>query len=171
MWTQQRLPSLALVLIVATYMSACDQEIAATTFQGQPLRGGTPDAVVLTIDDQRLPSVLVSRSKGSVNLGVFQANTHAPMLTLRDQDNDGVMDLLTYSALSADGKVLVAVEDYGMDGQPDFIFNRQARSAQVFYRGHWRKVDGVGTGSTTVDVEGDRLPLTRVMGEIGRPTQ
>ncbi|MEO0423004.1 MAG: hypothetical protein AAF184_11745 [Pseudomonadota bacterium] len=139
------------------------------TFQGEHLRGGQPGEVALTIDAPRFPSVLLTHANGSLNLGVFQAGTHAPILTLRDHDNDGVVDLLTYSAVSADGEPLVDVEDYGMDGQPDFIFNRQAGSAQVYFRGRWHEVDGVGTGVASVEVDGARLPLKEIMGEIGRP--
>ncbi len=63
-----------------------------------------------------MPNVLVSSVNGKTGVGIFQANTGQPYLTLGD--TDGVFDMLTYSSLSADGELLDDVEDYGMDGQP-----------------------------------------------------
>lgn len=141
------------------------------TFQGELiLAGADPDAVSDTIDLPNLPSVSVSSVNGKTGVGIFQANTGQPYLTLGDTDSDGVFDMLTYSSLSADGEVLVDVEDYGMDGQPDFILNFKDNSASVFYNGVWLPVSGVGLEppGATVEIEGENRPLNDVLAEIGR---
>jgi hypothetical protein len=106
--------------------------------------------------------------RGKISVGVFQAGTCSPYLQLGDRDADGVFDLLTYSALSEDGENLVDVEDYGMNGQPDFILNHAASTASVFYHGTWYSVDGIGGGSPSVEIDGERRSLKEVLDEIGR---
>jgi cation diffusion facilitator CzcD-associated flavoprotein CzcO len=165
-----RFPPSFLIPFILSGVSACTADDTPETFRGQAFHAGAdPDAVVLTIDDERFPSILLTQENGAVNLGVFQHATGSPALTIRDANNDGVFDLLTYSALSESGETLVDVEDYGMDGQPDFILNHQVPSASVFYRGRWHVVDGVGTESVTVLVDGGRVSLKEILKELGRP--
>ncbi len=96
----------------------------APDLQGDPILGGSdPDAVTDVIDLPGLPTALLTSAKGKTGLAVFQAKTGEPYLTLGDTDGDGVFDMLVYFSLSADGETLATVEDYGMDGQPDFILN------------------------------------------------
>ncbi len=85
---------------------------------------------------------------------------------MRDDDNDGVFDLLTYSALSESGQTLVDVEDYGMDGQPDFILNYEDSTASVFVDGRWHDVEGIGTDSVTVLLNGEQIPLSEVVTDL-----
>lgn len=160
-----------IVGITASMMLAsCTGDDRPTTFQGETLVSGSDsNSVVLTIDDARYPSVALSQEHGVVGLGVFQKQTGSPVLTLRDADNDGVFDLLTYSSLSASGELLVDVEDYGMDGQPDFILNHQESSASVFVDGEWHNVDGVGTDQVSVMIGNERVALKDVLEKLGRP--
>ncbi len=158
-------------LLAVIGLVACESTENAPTLNGNPvIRGGDPNAVFDTIDLPNLPSVFLTSSNGKVGLGVFQAKTGIPYLTLGDVDGDGVFDLLNYSSLSADGELLVEVEDYGMDGQPDFILNFRESSASVFYNGTWLAVTGIGPGGPppTVDIDGDIRPLDEVLVEIGR---
>ena len=162
-----RLQSALLASVGLMSLTSCSVEDTPETLQGEPLvAGGDPEAVVLTIDDERFPAVFLSDENGSVNLGVYQVRTGSPALTIRDADNDGVFDRLTYSALSASGETLVDVEDYGMDGQPDFILNHQVPSASVFIDGTWYEADGVGTDSVTVEIDGKRVSLKEVVAEL-----
>lgn len=151
-------------------LASCTGDDKPTTFQGGELTSGSDsNSVVLTIDDSRYPSVLLTHEHGGVGLGVFQKATGTPVLTLRDSDNDGVFDLLTYSSLSVSGETLVVVEDFGMDGQPDFILNYQESSASVFVDGEWHNVDGVGTDQVSVMIGDERVALKDVLVPIGRP--
>gem|GEM_PF-3681473 len=161
----------AFIGITASLMLAsCAGDDQPTTFQGGALVSGSDsNSVVLTIDDARYPAVALIEEHGVVGLGVFQKETGSPVLTLRDADNDGVFDLLTYSSLSASGESLVDVEDYGMDGQPDFILNHQESSASVFVDGQWHDVDGVGTDQVSVMIGTERVALRDVLAGLGRP--
>ena len=159
----------ALVAVIG--LVACESTKNAPTLNGNPIiRGGDPNAVYDTIDLPDLPSVILTSENGKVGLGVFQAKTGIPYLSVGDADNDGAFDFLTYSSLSVDGELLVEVEDYGMDGQPDFILNYRESSASVFYNGTWLAVTGIGPGGEppTVDIDGDIRPLDEVLVEIGR---
>lgn len=104
-----------------------------------------------------------------MGVGIFQPETGSLDLTLRDDNNDGVFDLLTYSTLSESGKSLVDVDDCGMDGQPDWILNYQDKTASVFVDGHWHSVDGIATNDATVLLNGKRVPLAEVLGTIRQP--
>lgn len=153
----------------AVALTSCTGKSDPESFQGDPLiASADPNAVVHTIDDSDYPAVLLTAEKGAVGIGIFQSRTGSPAVTLRDADNDGVFDLLTYSALSESGENLVDVEDYGMDGQPDFILDHKAQSARVFVNGMWHEVDGVGTQSVTVDIEGNEFSLDEVLTALGR---
>lgn len=127
-----------------------------------------PSAFAQTIANPGLPNVLAMSESGKTSVAVFQKGTCSPYLQLGDRDSDGVFDLLTYSALSEDGETLVNVEDYGMDGQPDLILNHAAATASVFYQGTWYPVSGVGGGTPSVSIDGQRRPLKEVLEEIGR---
>ena len=110
------------------------------------LKVPTGSAFAETIANPGLPNVLATSERGKTSVAVFQTGTCSPYLQLGDRDSDGVFDILTYSALSEDGEILVNVEDYGMDGQPDLILNHTEATASVFYQGAWYPVDGVGGG-------------------------
>jgi hypothetical protein len=151
-----------------TAVVGCASDGPIPTLRGEPVqRGKNPNSVVATIDLPHLPMVLLTSEKGEVDLGIFQADTGKPYVTLRDANEDGVFDLLTYSSLSATGEVRVEIEDYGMDGQPDFILNHVEACASVFYRGSWHAVLNFGKGqAATVEIEGKSLPLEDVMNEL-----
>jgi len=160
-------------VLAASWMVGCAPCAVSPpqTFQGEPIFSFSDSEVVFdTIDLPGLPAVWFTSHKGTISLAVFQANTGQPYLTLGDTDSDGVFDMLTYSSLSADGELLVEVEDYGMDGQPDFILNLEKNSGSVFYDGAWREVRGLGppTSRGTVEIEGEIRLLTDVLAEIGR---
>lgn len=141
------------------------------TFQGDPILGGSDSGVVTdVIDLPGLPTALLTSAKGKTGLAVFQANTGEPYLTLGDTDGDGVFDMLVYYSLSAGGETLATVEDYGMDGQPDFILNFEDNTGSVFYEGSWREVHDLGpnTPSATVEIDGEVRLLKDVLTEIGR---
>ena len=158
------------LFVVVLTLVACSPSHEPPTLCGEPVvHGAAPIAIVDTVDLPNLPNVFLSKENGKVGIGVFQAGTCEPYLTLRDADDDGVFDLLTYSSLSPDGEVLVEVEDYGMDGQPDFILDVESSSATVFYHGSWYPVSGIGTGNTaTVEIEGRSRPLQDILKELGR---
>ena len=66
-------------------------------------------------------------------------------------------------------EVISEVEDYGMDGQPDFIVDYQTNSGSIFYLGAWRDVSGLGGGGTpTIEVDGERREIEDVLAELGR---
>ena len=157
-------------LTVFVVLASCTTDENPTTLQGEPLvSGADPDAVVRTIDLPDYPAVFLVHEKGAVNIGIFQPETGSPVLQLRDDNNDGIFDLLTYSALSEAGEVLVNVEDWGMDGQPDLILNHQDSSASVFVDGSWHEVDGIGTRDVTVLLDGKRVALKEIVTTLGRP--
>ncbi|MCL1049923.1 hypothetical protein L2755_09850 [Shewanella abyssi] len=87
-----------------------------------------------------MPSVGVSLdaagSKES-GVGIFQKGTGQPYASFVDKDGDGVFDLLMYSALDRNGKHLLEVEDYGMDGQADFKLNLETGVASIYFEGQW----------------------------------
>jgi hypothetical protein len=157
-------------IIASIMICGCGGNDSAQTFQGEAILGGDGVNVVADkIDRAGLPAVFLTSNDGSVELGIFQAKTEKPYLTLRDSDGDGVFDLLTYNSLSEFGEVLVEVEDYGMDGQPDLIVNHAERKASVFYRGYWHSVSGVGTGQpASIEIDGQLLRLEDVLDERGR---
>jgi hypothetical protein len=141
------------------------------SFQGDPvLVGSDPDVVTDVIDLPGLPTALLTSAKGKTGLAVFQANTGEPYVTLGDMDGDGVFDMLVYYSLSAVGETLATVEDYGMDGQPDFILNFEDNTGSVFYDGSWRDVRDLGpkSPSATVEIDGEDRLLSDVLTEIGR---
>lgn len=141
------------------------------TLQGDAvLVGSDPDAVTDVIDLPGLPTALLTSANGKTGLAVFQANTGEPYLTLGDTDGDGVFDMLVYYSLSAAGETLAAVEDYEMDGQPDFILNFEDNTGSVFYAGSWREVHDLGpnTPKATVEIDGEVRQLNDVLTEIGR---
>jgi len=161
--------SRAVIIGAIVLVFGCVPSDDLPTLNGNSVAGGTSDTVVETIDIPHLPTVLLQSDGTSTELAMFQAETGAPYLTVRDSDNDGLLDLLTYSSLSEDGDVLVDVEDYGMDGQPDFIVRHKDSSASVFYEGQWLPVSGIGTGQTaTVVVNGEERTLADVLDELGR---
>jgi hypothetical protein len=124
---------------------------------------------IATIDRSGQPAVMMTYSESDVALAIFQAGTGKPYLTLRDSDGDGAFDLLTYSSLSASGEWLGEVEDYGMDGQPDYILNVKEKAAKVFYNGSWYPVSGIGsTAGASVSINGKTVPLDEVLAELGR---
>jgi hypothetical protein len=148
----------------------CGGDENAQTFQGESIIGGENVNVVIDkIDRPGLPAVFLTSTEGSVDLGIFQAKTEKPYLTMRDSDGDGVFDLLTYFSLSESGEVLVEVEDYGMDGQPDLILDHAGKKASVFYQGSWHNVGGVGTAqAASIEIDGRSLRLEDVLDEVGR---
>ena len=159
------------ILVLLLLSAACSRQDDTVTLCGEPIQhGGDPDAVSATIDHPQLPAVIVGSENGKVGIGVFQAGSCAPYLQLGDSNADGVFDFLTYSALSPAGETLVDVEDYGMDGQPDFILNHTDSTAAVFYQGAWYPVDGLGTSGDepSVTIDGQRRALASVLEEIGR---
>ena len=156
-----------IALLVPVLLVSCTGDENPTTFQNEPLISGLdPNAVVRTIDEPDYPSVLLTNENGAVGVGIFQPETGSPVLTLRDDNNDGVFDLLTYSALSASGESLVDVDDYGMDGQPDLILNYEDKTASVFVDGQWHSVDGVATNDATVLLNDKRVSLAEVLNTI-----
>jgi hypothetical protein len=148
-----------------------DSDSRPQTIQGDSTLAGTdPDVASDMIDIPGLPTVLLASAEGKTELAVFQANTGEPYVTLGDNDGDGVFDMLVYYSLSASGEMLSAVEDYGMDGQPDFILNFEDNTGSVFYDGSWREVHGLGsdTPAATVEINGEDRLLSDVLTEIGR---
>ena len=158
------------IIIASIMVCGCGGNDNAQTFQGEPVLGRDGVNVVTDkIDRAGLPAVFLTSTEGNVELGVFQAETGKPYLTLRDSDGDGVFDLLTYSTLSESGEVLVEVEDYGMDGQPDLILNHTEKKASVFYQSSWHEVSGVGTDQpASIEIDGQSLLLEDVLDEVGR---
>lgn len=141
------------------------------TSQSDPILFGSGSGVVAEmIDLPGLPTALLTSVKGNIGLAVFQANTGEPYVTLGDTDGDGVFDMLVYYSLSVGGETLAAVEDYGMDGQPDFILNFEDNTGSVFYDGSWREVHDLGpnTPNATVEIDGEDRLLRDVLTEIGR---
>lgn len=129
------------------------------------------EPAVYQIDADDAPHVFVTigeESQNSAGIGIFQRTTGKPYLTLRDNDGDGVFDLLTYSVLNSEGERIMEVEDYGMNGQADFKVNYQSGRASVFYEGQWRETSGPKQDRYVV-VDGTSIPLTEVLSEIGRP--
>ena len=121
------------------------------------------------IERPGLPSLHLTAEDGKVGVGIFQAGTGRPYLTLGDTDNDGVFDMLTYSSLNAGGKVLAVVEDFGMDGQPDLIINFEESTGSIYYDGKWRPILGIGTGkSSYIEIDGTTRGLDEVVSELGR---
>lgn len=148
-------------------LASCTANENPTTFQNDPLiQGAHPNALVRTIDEPGYPAILLTHENGVVSVGIYQPETGRPVLSLRDDESDGVFDLLTYSALSESGKTLVEVDDYGMDGQPDLILNYQASTASMFFDGEWHAVDGVGSRDATVLINGKRIPLKDALNTI-----
>lgn len=157
--------SLSLVIV------ACSPQSNQVSLCGEPIeKVGDQGAFSATIDHPELPGVFVKSERGKVSVGIFQTGTCEPYLQLGDSDSDGVFDLLTYSALSQDGELLVDVEDYGMDGQPEFILNHSNSTASVFYQGSWYTVEGIGPNGEkpSVSIKGQRRLLADVLEEIGR---
>ena len=157
-----------IVVLLVSY--GCGGTDKGETFQGESVLGeGSGTLVIDKIDRAGLPAVLLTSTEAKVDLGIFQAQTGQPFLTLRDSDNDGVFDLLTYSSLSVTGEVLVVVEDYGMDGQPNLIMNHREKKASVFYQGTWHEVIGVGSGqAASIVIDGKSLLLKDILDEAGR---
>ena len=141
-----------------------------TIQDGTVLARSDSDAVTDVIDLPGLPTTLLTADKGKIGVAVFQANTGEPYLRLGDTDGDGVFDMLEYYSLSASGETLAVVEDYGMDGQPDFILNFEGNTGSVYYSGSWREVQNIGPNreSATVEIDGQYRLLNEVLTEIGR---
>ncbi len=159
-----------IALFASVALSSCTSSDNPSTFQNEPLiSGADATTVVRTIDEPRYPSVMLMEENGAVGIGVFQLGTGSPVLTVRDDDNNGVFDLLTYSSVTESGEVLVEVDDYGMDGQPDFILNYHESSAKVYFEGEWLTVEGIGSSNATVMIGGQSVRLGDVLDEIGRP--
>lgn len=90
---------------VVVALTSCNANDSPETLQGEPvIAGSDPNAFVRTIDESDYPAVVLTAEKGAVGIGVFQPQTGGPVLTMRDDDSDGVFDLLTYSALSESGR-------------------------------------------------------------------
>ena len=155
-------------LVGLILISCASAQDTPSTFQGEPIvHGSDPNAILRTIDDPELFSVWSSLDDGKTRLGVFQKTSGQPYLQLLDMDSDGIVDLLAYQVLDADGRLLKAIEDFGMDGQIDFIVDFLEQSIQVFYRGQWN--EGVRReGRTGILVDGDWVALEAVLSELGR---
>ena len=151
------------------FTCACAKE-APPTLGGEPvIFGNDPNAIVKTIDHPALFGVATSIDHGRTGLGVFQKGTGKPYLTLLDTDSDGVVDLLTYYVLDADGNELMSIEDFGMDGQADFKIDFVSDVVQVFYRGEWREgIRRDGSRGMDIRVGNDQVPLSTVLSELGR---
>jgi len=163
-----RAPIIAALITISSW--SCTVEDDGPTLGGDRIqRGGDSSVIIEAIDHPGLPSVLLTSSELEFSLGIYQANTGKPYVTLRDADGDGVFDILTYSSLSKSGDILVDVEDYGMDGQPDFILNHREAKASVYYQGAWHDVSGIGTDRPAiVNVDGTSLLLEDILDEVGR---
>ena len=158
------------IIALLSVLFGCAVQSNPATFQGEPLFNPADSGEsIATIDRQGQPAVIMTYSESDVGIGIFQAHTGEPYLTLRDSNGDGVFDLLTYASLSASGEWLGEVEDYGMDGQPDFILNSKKKTATVFYNGNWHPVSGLGSGSgATVSIDGETVPLKEILTKLGR---
>lgn len=160
------------ISVIALFLTICGcaTQQQPHEFRGVPIvRGADTESEIDTIDRVNRPSVLMTSTDSRVNIGIFQARTGQPYVTMLDTDGDGVFDVLTYSSLSKSGEILVEVEDYGMDGQPDFILNRMQGTAVVFYKGTWREVEGVGSSqSPTIKVGDTEILLKDVLIQLGR---
>ena len=127
-----------------------------------------------SIDEPSLPSVILTRSGNSIGIGIFQQQTGVPIATFKDDDGDGVFDFIQYSALSVEGYSSATVEDFNMDGSPDFVlYLRDGKpAAKVAIGDEWIDVNGVGTGSPpspTVEIDGETKSLEEVLKTLGRP--
>jgi hypothetical protein len=161
-------------LIVAVGASSCGNEHqldrvqkAPDLFQQERLfyREET-DAIIHVIDEPDLPSVLLTQDEGRIYLGIYQAGTGVPILTMSDNNEDGLFDQLTYSTVSQTGNVTAVVEDYGMDGQPDLVLNVADKRGKLLYEGKWRQIKGFGSSSVTIEADGDIRELSDVIGEM-----
>lgn len=155
------------ILLSILGLASCISQHSPRTFQGEPLSGSDLNSVAHTIDAPGYPSVLLSAGRGEHSLGIFQAMTHQPYVTMLDSNGDGVFDLLTYSVLSKDGEILYEVEDYGMDGQADLKIDHINSIAKVFYEGTWHEAKFAGP-NTVVVIDGGSVPLHELVNEIRR---
>lgn len=162
--------SRSLTLLAVLGLVSCSPRDDSPTLLGEPVHDtADPNEIIETIDVPNLPNVLLTAANGEVALGIYQAKTGQPHVTLKDANGDGVIDLITYASLSENGDLLAEVEDYGMDGQPDFIVDYQTNSGSIFYLGAWRDVSGLGGGGTpTIEVDGERREIEDVLAELGR---
>ena len=62
------------------------------------------------------------------------------MLMAGDSNGDGSLDGLTYAKVDANGKVLVEVTDYEVDG-PDIRLNFADRYIELWYADRWYRVE------------------------------
>ena len=154
---------------MCAFFWACTSSENPSTFQNSAIRpGANPNEFIRTIDEDGYPAVWLADASGSIGVGIFQPKTGQPVLTLRDDDKDGVFDLLTYASLSQSGEVLVDVHDYGMDGQPDLIVNYQQSTATLYFEGKWLTVEGVGSSDAAVMINGELTPLSEAVSSIRR---
>jgi hypothetical protein len=64
-----------------------------------------------------------------------------PILSVGDTNGDGALDVLTYSKVDKDGRSLLDVVDYEVDGQPDLRIHFAERYSEVWHVDRWYRVE------------------------------
>jgi hypothetical protein len=74
------------------------------------------------IKSEQTPSFTIElnrHNKNSFGFAVFHSQTNEPIIFIGDKDGDGKFDDLVYTVMADNGKGIMQIIDYGMDGTAD----------------------------------------------------
>jgi len=115
------------------------------------------------IKGDQTPSIhigLDTENKNSFGFTVYHSKTNEPIISTGDLDGDGKLDGLTYYVMDKNGKALMEIIDYGMDGS-DIRHHFDPKYSEIQYQNKWYKIEKKGDerGIYGIYINGEFKPL------------
>jgi len=113
------------------------------------------------IKGDQTPSIhigLDNESKNSFGFTVYHSKTSEPIISAGDSDGDGKLDDLIYTVMDDNGKALMQIIDYGMDGILDSRLHFDSAYAEIQYQNKWYKIEKKGD-ERGIYINGEFKPL------------
>lgn len=95
---------------------------------------------LLRVESDGMFSVWLERSRTQTSGGgimVQHPQSGWPLLLANDNDNDGRLDILTYTVMNEFGESLIEITDYDVDGQADLRLHLQEGFFEIWHQDRW----------------------------------
>ena len=100
-----------------------------------------------------------------------QLNSY-PRICVSDFDDDGIYDRLSYTAFDNEGRPLVDIVDFTLDGQPDFkiVYDRENSTSFAWTKDTWHRIERHGKQPGVI-IDGQWKPIFVERGrDVGSKT-